>query len=71
MALVKIQTPTGSQQWLTEVERREADIDDASRNDMQALAFEIGQGPWPWMDCSSEDEGWEKLSARWNAIAVC
>jgi hypothetical protein len=26
-----------------------------SGNHMQALAFEIGQGPWPWMDCSPEN----------------
>jgi len=73
IALVNIHTPNWSEDWLTDIELDQVGhfIDEA-RDDMQVLAREIGQGPefWAQWACSPDDDGWEELAERWDAIEV-
>jgi hypothetical protein len=73
VALVNIHTPGWSEDWLQETELDEVGhVSEEARDDMQVLAREIGQGPQFWAQgaYSPDDDGWEELAERWDAIEV-
>ncbi len=68
LALVNVRSPNGNYDGLGVVEVE-------TETDLQALATEIGNDPHAPGYCESaadgpEDDGWDEIAARWNAIGV-